>query len=135
MNRFEIGAFPFLRKKGKMYVMLVTNTSGNLWILPKGHPEDDLKHHKVAELETYEEAGVTGILTKSLNRKFKNDNGGILLIYPLSIKNTLDEWKEQSKRKRKLVKVKEALQLVTRKEHLNAIKHFSSGNCLQKLMT
>jgi len=78
---------------------------------------------------------VVSILTKSLNRKFKNDNGGILLIYPLSIKNTLDEWKEQSKRKRKLVKVKEALQLVTRKEHLNAIKHFSSGNCLQKLMT
>ncbi|MCU7836781.1 MAG: hypothetical protein KZQ83_16220 [gamma proteobacterium symbiont of Taylorina sp.] len=134
MSVFEIGSFPFLKKKGKIYVMLVTNISGNLWILPKGHPEDSLKNHKVAELETYEEAGVTGILAKSLNREFKNECGGTLLIYPLSIKKTLTEWKEKSKRKRKLVKVKEALQLVTRKEHLNAIKHFSSKVTLEKLM-
>ena len=131
----EIGAFPFLEKKGKLYIMLVTNTSGNLWILPKGHPESNLKNAKVAELETFEEAGVKGkVLVKINNREFKRENGGTLLIYPLLIGEILSKWKEESIRKRRLVKVKEALQLVTRKEHLNAIKYFSSEQKKQQLM-
>ena len=131
----EIGAFPFTKKKGKLYVMLVTNTSGKLWILPKGHPEPDLKNHQVAELETFEEAGVAGkILSKSLHKEFKRENGGMLLICPLLIEDIFDKWQEQSKRQRRLVKIKEALSLVTRKEHLNAIKHFSSTEIKQQLI-
>lgn len=123
----EIGAFPFLKKKGKLYVMLVTSTSGKSWILPKGHPEPDLKKCQVAELETFEEAGVAGkLLSKSLHKEFKRENGGMLLICPLLIEDIFDKWQEQSKRQRRLVKIKEALSLVTRKEHVNAIKHFSS---------
>ena len=130
----EIGSFPFLIKKEKIYIMLVTNTSGKLWILPKGHPESDLKNNELAELETYEEAGVKGkVLNKSFYKEFKNENGGTLLIYPLYIDKILDQWKEDFKRKRCLVKVKDALELVTRKEHRKAIKHFSSKEISQKL--
>ena len=64
---FEIGSFPYLIKKGKMYIMLITNKSGKLWILPKGQPEAELKDEQVAELETIEEAGVfVGIPARNL---------------------------------------------------------------------
>lgn len=131
----EIGAFPFLIKKGKLYIMLVTNTSGDSWILPKGHPEPDLKNARVAELETYEEAGVIGeVLHKSQYQEFKREQGGALLIYPLQIEEILDTWKEASIRKRCLVKVKEALQLVTKKEHLNAIKYFICDKNIKQMV-
>jgi len=122
----EIGSFPFLIKKGKIYIMLITSSSGKTWILPKGHPESDLNEVQVAELETYEEAGVKGEVIKNKTRKvFKQENGGKLLIYPLLIKKTLDKWPEDSFRKRRLVSIKEALTLVTRTDHLDAIKYFS----------
>lgn len=130
----EIGAFPFLFKKEKIYFMIITNTSGNAWILPKGHPEDNLNKCQVAELETYEEAGVKGkIIDSKLKEEFKRDDGGTLLIYPLLIKNTLDKWPEQHFRERRLVNIKEALQLVNKPEHLGAIKHFTSPDIIKKL--
>ncbi len=133
---FEIGSFPFLIKKGKIYIMLVTNTSGKQWILPKGQPESDLKNDKVAELESYEEAGIKGkVLNKSFYREFKTESGSKLLIYPIYIDKILEKWKEDYKRKRRLVKVKEAMELVTRKEHLMAIKYFSSKEISRKLNT
>lgn len=122
----EIGAFPFLIKKEKIQIMLITNSSGKCWILPKGHPEDDLKKSQVAELESYEEAGVKGIVfDRKLCKAFKSENGNTLIIYPLLIKRTLARWPEDTLRKRRLVSIKEALSLVTRKEHLDAIKYFS----------
>ncbi len=130
----EIGAFPFLFKKEKIYFMIITNTSGSAWILPKGHPEDDLNKYEVAELETYEEAGIKGkVVDVKLRGEFKHDDGSTLLIYPLLIKNTLDEWPEQHFRQRRLVNSKEALQLVTKTEHSSAIKHFTSAEMIKKL--
>ena len=124
----EIGALPFQVKKGKIQIMLITTTSGGAWILPKGHPESDLNQAQVAELETYEEAGVKGkVCNSKLCKDFKRENGGILIIYPLFIKKTLNKWPEDSIRKRRLVSIKEALNLVTHKEHINAIKYFSTS--------
>lgn len=124
---FEIGSFPYLIKKGKMYIMLITNKSGKLWILPKGQPEAELKDEQVAELETIEEAGVKGkVLHKSFHSDFKSETGRLLIVYPIYIDKILDKWAESSIRKRRLVEVKEALKLVTRTEHRKAIKYFSS---------
>jgi len=133
---FEIGSFPYLIKKGKMYIMLITNKSGKLWILPKGQPEADLKDEQVAELETIEEAGVKGkVLHKSFHSDFKREAGGLLVVYPIYIDKILDEWAESSIRKRRLVDVKEALKIVTRKEHRKAIKYFASKEVSRKLNT
>lgn len=131
---FEIGAYPFLIKKEKLQIMLITSTSGKSWILPKGHPEDSLNKPQVAELETYEEAGIKGtIVDTKLREEFKREEGGIIIIYPLLIKKILETWPEQEIRERRLVTIKEALVLVTKKEHLKAIKHFSSSDMIIKL--
>ena len=131
---FDIGAFPFLLKKGKIYIMIVTSTSGKSWILPKGHPEDDLNKSQVAQLEAYEEAGIKGnIIDTKLSKEFKRDKDDILIIYPLFIKKILDEWPEQEIRERRLVTVKEALKLITKKEHVDAIKYFSTPEMIKKI--
>lgn len=133
-SMLEIGAFPFLQKKEKIQVMIITNTSGKSWILPKGHPEEHLSKSQVAELESYEEAGVKGkIVNTKLREEFNREEGGTLVIYPLLIEKILDEWPEQDIRERRLVSIKEALSLVTKKEHVNAIKYFSSTHMIKKL--
>ncbi|MCK5697224.1 MAG: NUDIX hydrolase [Gammaproteobacteria bacterium] len=131
----EIGAFPFLIKKGKLYIMIVSSTSGKSWILPKGHPEDKLKHSQVAALESYEEAGIKGLIfNRKLGKEFKQKKEALnLLIYPLLITKILNKWQEESIRKRQLVTINKALTLVTKKEHLQAIKYFSSNAMFNKL--
>ncbi len=123
----QIGAFPFLFKKDKLHIMLITNSSGKQWILPKGNIENDLKHSDVAELESYEEAGVKGsILDKKSYKEYETADGDILRIYPLQVKKILDEWPEDYFRKRQLVTINKALNMVNRIEHIKAIKYFSS---------
>lgn len=130
----EIGAFPFLFKKEKMHIMIITSTSGKSWILPKGHPEDNLNKPQVAELEAYEEAGIKGLIfERKFRQEFKREDGGTLIIYPLLIKKVLESWPEDSIRERRLVTIKDALTLVTKKEHCQAIKHFSSSEMSNKL--
>jgi 8-oxo-dGTP pyrophosphatase MutT (NUDIX family) len=133
MTNLEIGAFPFIIKKGKLMVMIITNCSGNAWILPKGQPELKLRNPQVALLEAFEEAGVIGNLVISKGPKdFKRKCGGILRIYPLAMHKILHKWPEKKFRKRELVSVKEALSIVTRKEHIDAIKYFSKPEHLKK---
>jgi len=131
----EIGAFPFLIKKGKLYIMIVSSTSGKSWILPKGHPEEHLKNSQVAALESYEEAGIKGVIFDGkLGKEFKQKKEELnLLIYPLLITKILNKWQEESIRKRQLVTINKALELVTKKEHLQAIKYFSSNSMFNKL--
>ncbi len=136
-SKLEIGSFPFLIKKGKIHIMIITSTSGKSWILPKGHPEDELNKPQVALLETYEEAGIRGVVfNRKLAKEFKRKEGGSLLIYPLLIKKILDEnnWPEKSSRKRRLVSINKALGLVTKQEHLRAIEYFSSELIRNKLL-
>lgn len=134
MIDLEIGAFPFAIIKGKLMVMIITNCSGNAWILPKGQPEPDMRDDQVALLEASEEAGVIGKLIISKGHKdFKRKDGGILRFYPLAIRKILRKWPEEKYRKRKLVSPKEALSLVTRKEHVNAILYFSKPEKLKEL--
>ncbi len=123
----QIGSFPFLFKKGKLHIMLIMNSARRQWILPKGNPEHHLKHYEVAEMETLEEAGVTGkIVDKKLYKEFETAEGNTLRIYPLHIDTILDKWPEDYFRKRELLKVEQALDRINREEYIKAIKYFSS---------
>lgn len=134
MTKLELGAFPYMIRKGKLMVMIISNCSGNKWILPKGQPELDLRNSQVALLEAFEEAGVTGNLVFSMKHMdFKRKSGDILRIYPLAIRKVLRKWPEKKIRKRQLVSVKQALSLVTRKEHVNALEYFSKPENFKKL--
>ncbi len=129
---FEIGALPFLLKKEKIHIMIITSTSGKSWILPKGKPEDDLNKPQVAQLETYEEAGIKGVIINTkICKEFKREEGGTFIVYPLFIKKILEKWPEQDVRKRRLVTIKEALSVITKKEHIKAIKYFTTPEMIK----
>lgn len=134
MMDMEIAAFPFIIKKGKLRLMIITTCSGNAWILPKGQPESDMKDAQVALMEASEEAGVVGQLVVPAGYKdFKRKGGGSLRVYPLSIQKILRKWPEKAIRKRQLVSVREALSLVNRKEHVNAINYYTKPDNLIEL--
>lgn len=134
MRDIEIGAFPFTIKQGKPMVIIITNRSGEKWILPKGQQEKELSNAQVAIEETIEEAGVVGkLVDEKCYKDFERKRGTLLRVYPLYISKMLREWPEQYLRKRKLVSVKQALSLVTRKEHVEAIKYFSQPKVLKQL--
>lgn len=134
MKDIEIGAFPFVIKQGKLMLIIITNRSGKAWILPKGQRERDISNAQVAIEESVEEAGVVGKLVGTKCYKdFERKGDRLLRVYPLCISKLLRKWPEQHFRKRKLVSVKEALSLVTRKEHVDAIKYFSKPKILKQL--
>ena len=134
MRDIEIGAFPFIMKQGKPMLVIITNRSGQAWILPKGQREKNISNAQVAIEEAVEEAGVVGNLVDTkCHKDFERKGGHWLRVYPLCISKLLREWPEQHFRKRKLVSVKQALSLVTRKEHVDAIEYFSNPKVLKQL--
>ncbi|WFU52021.1 NUDIX hydrolase [Sinorhizobium terangae] len=47
-------------ENGSVQILLITTRSSRRWTIPKGWPIKDLKPHRVAEREAWEEAGITG---------------------------------------------------------------------------
>lgn len=124
MARTEIGAMPWLMKKGKLHVVLITSRRRKRWILPKGQPEPDLKDREVAVVEAYEEAGVRGVLHGKSESAVENDGGESVRykIYPLKVKRVLDKWPEDHERKRKILPWKEALEKLDDKAMCACVK-------------
>lgn len=109
INRIRIAALPFLFKKGELHLVLVTNSSGNKWILPKGHPEPHLPRGEVALLEAVEEAGVIGVLSHGLRGRCTLSNGQVHHIYPMKVSTLLTQWPEVRRRKRRVLPLQKAL--------------------------
>ena len=108
-NRIRIAALPFLIKEDSLHLVLVTNSSGNKWILPKGHPEPHLPRSEVALLEAVEEAGVIGVLSHGHRGKCTTANGQVHHIYPMKVSTLLTQWPESSRRKRRILPLHKAV--------------------------
>ncbi len=68
MQKLEIksyGVIPICKNKGDFYVLLVKNTKGGHWGLPKGTPEKDEKPVDTAKRELFEETGIKDIKIKT----------------------------------------------------------------------
>lgn len=106
------GTLPFLQKDNDLYVVMVTNQSGNKWIFPRGQLELDMTPAEAALMESYEEAGVIGRVLSELREQCTRDDRSIHHLYPMKVIQMLDEWPEASIRKRQVVKFKKAMQLL-----------------------
>ena len=49
---------PFVLKNGAVELLLITNRSGNRWVIPKGNVEGSLTALESAVREAYEEGGI-----------------------------------------------------------------------------
>eukprot|EP00210_Caulerpa_lentillifera_P003729 g3562.t1 len=100
-------------------ILLVTRRNGEGWVLPKGGWEDDEVNVEDAAIrETYEEAGVTGILDGPVlglyrfqsNRRSNgiSQTNCIVRVFAMKVQEQLELWPEASVRKRKWFSIEEA---------------------------
>ena len=57
----QLGILPYTFIDRRLHLLLITSSSGNRWIFPKGRQEPDMTPHEVAIMEAVEEAGLTGL--------------------------------------------------------------------------
>lgn len=124
------GVIPIFKDKAGFYILLVKNTKGSHWGLPKGTPEKDEKPIDTAKRELFEETGIKNIELKSeptLEEKYDFEQNGTTYsktnIYYLGFvnemtgDNQLDEIDEV-----KWVKIDEAQNTLTHQSAIDVVK-------------
>ena len=125
-HEYRIGALPYIIRNGKVHVVLVTNSSGTRWIVPKGQPEPDMTRQDVAVMEAVEEAGVIGILEHGIKSQCKLRDGRTLHLYPVKVSTLLKKWPESTVRKRELLPLKEAVSRITDKALAKCVERLAA---------
>ena len=101
-------------------VLLVTSSRGR-WILPKGWPIDGKTGGETAMQEAWEEAGVksgkvesapVGTFTSTKHIDDGPDLACVTSVYAIKVKKVSDDFPEAKKRKRRWVKLPEAVDMV-----------------------
>lgn len=109
---YQAGAVPFLWRKGRLHLVVVTNSSQTRWILPKGCLEPDMTPQDVALLETAEEAGALGTIVPGRRVVIHPEGRTPVRLYPLHVSALLKKWPESGRRRRRVLPVEAALALL-----------------------
>lgn len=105
----QIGCVPFLKKGKELHILLVRNSSGLRWIVPKGQSEDSMTPPEVALMEAAEEGGAVGTVETSLQGRCTLEDGRDLRLYGLRVSTVLKRWPEDGFRKRTILPWAEAV--------------------------
>jgi 8-oxo-dGTP pyrophosphatase MutT (NUDIX family) len=115
----QFAALPWRIRKGRAKILLVTSRETRRLIVPKGWPIEGLKPHRVAEREAREEAGVVGKASRHAIGSFaywKRMRRSFVLcgvdVFPLEVREQLDDWPERDERQRVWVTADEAALIV-----------------------
>ncbi len=122
----QAGALPFLFKKRELHVVLVTSSSGNRWIVPKGQLEPRMTRQEVALMEAAEEAGVVGAIEPGHRHHCRLEDGRLMHLYPLRVFALLKHWPEAAARKRLVLPIREALAEVEDKALAGCIRRIAA---------
>lgn len=107
--KVQYGALPWRRIDGTLEIMLLTSRETGRWIIPKGWPHEDMSPARSAAQEAWEEAGITGAITrKPVGRfhypKFYGDQDAvecIVHVHALEVGEELARWPEKAQRTRR----------------------------------
>ena len=108
----QLGILPYTFIDRRLHLLLITSSSGNRWIFPKGRQEPDMTPHEVAVMEAVEEAGVLGTLRQDLRTRCQMADGRFLQLYALKISKLLKSWPEENVRRRRLFPFSDALEML-----------------------
>lgn len=123
----QSAVIPYRIKDDKLEVLLITSQNKGNWIIPKGIIEENLSPEDSAKKEAKEEAGVTGKLSSALIGKYTYKKWGgtcSVKVYPLQVKETLDNWSEDDIRLRKWFSIKKAVKTVNKKSLAKILNEF-----------
>ncbi len=107
---------PFRIRDGKIEVMLITARGGNRWIVPKGLIEDGMSAVEAAAQEAFEEAGIRGQVSANSVGEYQYEKWGgtcVVQVFLMQVEETLENWPEASIRKRRLVSLETAREMVS----------------------
>ena len=114
-------------------VLLVTSRESRRWVIPKGNPMTGLAPHAAAAQEAEEEAGVRGAVCPvplgSFRYRKRRKTGASLMfdvqVYPLSVSEELEHWKEASERTRRWFSLADAAEAVEEPDLAGLIRSFN----------
>ncbi|MFZ4116294.1 MAG: hypothetical protein ACOYK6_06180 [Chthoniobacterales bacterium] len=122
----QIGVLPYIFKDGKLQVLIITSSSGNRWIVPKGRQEPGMTPHEVALMEAVEEGGVLGTIRRDIRMRCQTSDGRFLQLYAMKISKLLGTWPEEHFRLRRLLPINDALRLIEDPKIVRAIKRLAA---------
>lgn len=108
----QLGIVPYTYIDRRLHLLMITSSSGNRWIFPKGRQEPDMTPHEVAMMEAVEEAGVLGTLRQDLRTRCQMADGRYLQLYAMKISKLLKSWPEENIRRRRLFPFSDALEMI-----------------------
>lgn len=100
----QSGVVPVRWKDGLPQVLLVTSRRGKRWVIPKGVVEEDLSPARSAAKEAWEEAGITGTVSRARIGRYAYEKWGgfcTVTVFLLEVREVLREWPEKASRRRK----------------------------------
>jgi 8-oxo-dGTP pyrophosphatase MutT (NUDIX family) len=115
----QSGVVPFRWGKDGVEILLITSRSGKRWVIPKGIVEPELSPQESAQMEAFEEAGITGkIINETIGTYTYKKWGGTcsVQVFLLEVEKIFDEWPEDFFRTREWISVKEASKRVDEEE-------------------
>lgn len=108
----QSGVIPYIYKKDKLKILLITSLSKKNWIIPKGIVEEEMSAQESALKEAFEEAGISGQIKTGPIGKYSYEKwGGIckVKVYPCLVEKVYDVWPEQEVRQRNWYSTQSAL--------------------------
>jgi phosphohistidine phosphatase len=100
----QSGVVAVRTRDGAPQVLLVTSNGGKRWVIPKGIVEEGHSPARSAAKEAWEEAGVTGKVSRRMIGRYGYQKwGGVctVLVYRLDVEETHRTWPEGHVRRRK----------------------------------
>ena len=129
----RIGSIPFDVKGDQIALLFVTSQTRGRWILPKGLVKSGESHVETCQRESFEEAGVQGVVmedfpvTVSINKQGSDGKNAVpVTYYPMLVNEQLDEWPESEKRERHWTLLSDASKVVHREDYLALVQLFES---------
>ena len=123
----QLGILPYTLIDRRLHLLLITSSSGNRWILPKGRQEPDMTPHEVAIMEAVEEAGVLGTLRQDLRTRCQMADGRFLQLYAMKISKLLKSWPEENVRRRRLFPISDALEILGDPGVVKAVRRLAAS--------
>ena len=119
--RAQFAALPWRRVDGRIEVCLITSRDTGRWIVPKGWPMPGKTPSEAAATETFEEAGLRGVVSTrcaGIYTYLKDLDDGIELpvmvaVFPLEVTKSHADWPEAKVRTRKWFSLKKAARNVS----------------------
>ncbi len=123
--RSQFAALPWRRNAaGEVEVMLITSRETRRWVIPKGWPIKGKSSAKSAAREAFEEAGVSGKISKRPTGAYAYDkrlkNGRLqhvrVAVFPLEVEAEADAYPEAGQREKQWAPLVEAARMVDEPE-------------------